>query len=87
MAPVQRPMAHPQRPMQQRPLAQAGYGRPMTGQQQPQNEEREQPVRKQKAAKKKGGGAWRVVLQFVVGLAVIAVVAFAIVWLYIRYYQ
>jgi len=67
-------------------MAQAGYGRPTAGRQ-PQHEEREQPVRKQKAAKKRGSGAWRVVLQFVVGLAVIAVVAFAIVWLYIRYYQ
>lgn len=35
----------------------------------------------------KKGGAWKVVLQFVVGLAVIAGVAAAIVMLYIRYYQ
>ena len=44
------------------------------------------PVRKQRQ-KRSEGGAWRVVLQFIVGLAVIAGVAFAIVALYIRYYQ
>jgi hypothetical protein len=34
-----------------------------------------------------GGGAWKIVLQFVIGLAVIAGVAAAIVALYIKYYQ
>jgi hypothetical protein len=42
---------------------------------------RDEPVRTKK------GGGWKVVLQFVIGLAVIAGVAAAIVWLYIKYYQ
>ena len=33
------------------------------------------------------GSGWKIVLQFVLGLAVIVVVAAAIVWLYVRYYQ
>ena len=35
----------------------------------------------------RSGGGWRTILQFVVGLLIIAGVAFAIVALYIRYYQ
>jgi hypothetical protein len=42
--------------------------------------DRPQPVRAKR-------GGWKIVLQFVVGLAVIASVAAAIVWLYIKYYQ
>ena len=54
-----------------------------------QEQEQPQPQRQAKPAKQKrrGGGAWRVVLQFVIGIAVIAAVAAAIVFLYIRYYQ
>jgi hypothetical protein len=49
----------------------------------------EQPQTKPKRQKRqrRGGGGWRVVLQFVIGLLVIAGVAAAIVALYIRYYQ
>lgn len=37
--------------------------------------------------RRRKGGRWKVVLQFVLGLVVIAVVALAIVALYVRYYQ
>jgi hypothetical protein len=48
-----------------------------------------QDQRQQRPAKSKGrkGGTWKVVLQFVIGLLVIAGVAAAIVALYVRYYQ
>ena len=48
----------------------------------PMRAEQPAPVRT-----KRGGGGWKVVLQFVIGLLVIAGVAAAIVWLYIKYYQ
>jgi hypothetical protein len=56
-------------------------------QQRPQ--EAPEPQRRPRPAKKRGGGSsgWKVFLQFVVGLLVIAGVAAAIVALYIRYYQ
>lgn len=70
-------------PGQQRPMAPQGYRQQPVGPQQPQIPQQSQ--RKQRPVKKSGG--WRVVLQFVVGLLVIAAVAAAIVVLYIRYYQ
>jgi hypothetical protein len=39
------------------------------------------------APAKRGGGGWKIGLQFAVGLLVIVGVAAAIVWLYIKYYQ
>ena len=74
--PLQRPVQPAQRSMQ-RPAAPQGYYEP---QQAVQRSEAPQPA----AAK---GGGWRVLLQFVVGILVIAGVAAAIVALYIRYYQ
>ena len=75
--PMQRPMA-PAAPMRQAPAAQvmrpAGREQP-----QPQAQPKVKPARARR-------GAWMVVLQFVVGLLVIAGVAAAIVWLYIKYY-
>jgi len=44
-------------------------------------------VKQRKVRRGSGSSAWKVALQFVVGLVVIAVVAGAIVWLYVRYYQ
>ncbi len=85
----QRPMAAPARPM--RPAPQQQY-QPASQQQRPMRQQALQPEyapREQQAPArtKKRGGGWKVVLQFVVGLAVIAAVAAAIVWLYIKYYQ
>jgi hypothetical protein len=48
-------------------------------------EYQDQPAPAPKRAKR--GGGWKIVVQFIVGLAVIAGVAAAIVWLYIKYYQ
>lgn len=42
---------------------------------------------RKEAPERRSGGTWRTVLQFVIGLLIIAGVAFAIVALYIRYYQ
>lgn len=70
----------------QRPMAPQGYRQQQpVGPDQYQQPAPEQSQRKPKRAKK--GGGWRVVLQFVIGLLVIAAVASAIVVLYIRYYQ
>ena len=78
-----RPMA---RPMQQRPATamqtgrpaqSAAGGRPM----------RPAPAAVQKQAPPKRGGGWKIVAQFLVGLIVIALVAAAVVWLYIKYYS
>jgi hypothetical protein len=38
------------------------------------------------AATPKTGGGWKIILQFVIGLIVIAAVAATIVWLYYKYY-
>jgi len=43
-----------------------------------------QPNRPQAPAKK--GGAWKTVLQFIIGVIIIVLVAFAIVVLYVKYY-
>jgi hypothetical protein len=75
-----------QRPVQ-RPMAAQGYDRaagPRPGQAPVQQA---QPARPAKVRGERKGGGWKVALQFVIGLAVIAGVAFAIVWLYIKYYQ
>jgi len=54
----------------------------------PQRSESEPASAKQRKVRRgSGSSAWKVVLQFVVGLMVIALVAGAIVWLYVRYYQ
>jgi hypothetical protein len=83
-----RPAAAPSRPQpmagaQQRPVAQRPAPQPAPMRQAPQA----QPQDAVRSSKRRGGGAWRVVLQFVIGLLVIAGVAAAIVALYIRYYQ
>ena len=44
------------------------------------------PARVARPPKQRGGGV-KIVLQFLLGLLVIVVVAAAIVWLYLRYYQ
>lgn len=46
-----------------------------------------QPVPAAEAPSGRKGTGWQTVLQFVAGLLVIAGVAAAVVWLYIRYYQ
>jgi hypothetical protein len=53
----------------------------------PQKKQKKQKPPKQPKPPREGGSAWKVVLQFVVGLLVIAGVAAAIVALYIKYYQ
>jgi hypothetical protein len=91
MAPQPQPRMVPQpRPVQQRPMA-----RPATAQgydrgyeQQPVGRGQAMPRTKERAprAERKSKG-WQVVLQFVIGLFVIAGVAAAIVALYIKYYK
>jgi hypothetical protein len=82
-APLRR---EPQRQPQQQPVSRpVGQRRA----QQPQDS-RQRPVAAQSSAPtkvRKPNRSWRIALQFVIGLAVIAGVAFAIVWLYVRYYQ
>jgi hypothetical protein len=59
-----------------------------TRQQPQQSRQQPAPVRAQRPVRQKTSRTgWRIALQFIVGLAVIAGVAFAIVWLYVRYYQ
>jgi hypothetical protein len=55
----------------------------------PRQQSQEEMVAPARAPKRrrKSGGTWKVVLQFVIGLGVIAGVATAIVVLYLRYYQ
>lgn len=43
-----------------------------------------QPVRQEAPAKT--GGAWKTVLQFIIGVIIILLVAFSIVVLYVKYY-
>ena len=43
-----------------------------------------QPVRQEPPAKT--GGAWKTVLQFIIGVIIILLVAFSIVVLYVKYY-
>jgi len=84
MAP--RPAMAPQ-PRQPQPMRPQQAMRPqpqMMQHEQPQYEEGQAPVRQKRSKAKRSG--WKVVLQFVIGLAVIAAVAAAIVWLYIKYY-
>lgn len=88
--PSARPVGVPQRPQplaapQSRPMPRPVPPRHQPSQAQPQPQP--QAAAQQPKPERSGGGAWRVVLQFVVGLAVIAGVAAAIVALYIRYYQ
>lgn len=77
-------------------MARPAYRQPM---QQPQPAPRPQampsgpaaqaPARPQAAERPQQpakSGGWKVALQFVIGLAVIAAVAGAIVWLYLKYY-
>jgi hypothetical protein len=91
----QRPAERPQRPVQSQPMAarrpQVASSpqvapqpqRPVPAQRRPQVA----PATPPEASVPRRGGGWRVVLQFVVGLLVIAGVAAAIVMLYLRYYQ
>jgi hypothetical protein len=85
----QRPV--PTRPAQpQRPVAPQSYQDPYERQRAPEPRPEARPAAKppkQRKQRGEGGGGWRVVLQFLVGLLVIAGVAAAIVALYIRYYQ
>lgn len=67
------PMARPQQRMPEPP-------RPVEA---PPAVQQPRPAKKRSS----GGGVWRAVVQFVIGLLVIAGVAAAIVALYIRYYQ
>jgi hypothetical protein len=93
--PVRRPVAptgqRPAHAAQGRVPAQRGYQQPRPDQQYDEQEQYEQPQPKRMGRKQKapggGSGTWRVVLQFLIGLAVIAGVAAAIVALYIKYYQ
>jgi hypothetical protein len=75
--PAVRTVAAPPRPQPQSQPQPVQRPVPAQGSQQPPQPK---PVRKR-------GGAWRVVLQFIVGLLVIVGVAAAIVLLYVRYYQ
>jgi hypothetical protein len=82
MAPMQQP-----RPMQQtRPAQQA---RPMQQSAAAQVARSGQPQRpiSQKPAPTKRGGGWKIIAQFFIGLLVIALVATAVVMLYIKYYS
>jgi hypothetical protein len=90
--PQRRPAPQPTR-LQQPQAAPRGYGRdpyardPYPEQAPEPRREQRQPKPRKQRKQRSGGGAWRVVLQFVVGLLVIAGVAAAIVALYIRYYE
>jgi hypothetical protein len=90
MAPQQRPMARPVSPQQRSMPPAQGYDQGAYAQQQPAG--RPQPAPRQQRAEAdepmpRKTAAWKVVLQFVVGLIVIVGVAAAIVALYVRYYQ
>jgi cytoskeletal protein RodZ len=71
-----------------RPYGPQDYAQAQQQQEQliPQKQKKQKPPKQPKPSRE-GGGAWKVVLQFVVGLLVIAGVAAAIVALYIKYYQ
>ncbi|HEX3082424.1 MAG TPA: hypothetical protein VHQ86_04165, partial [Candidatus Saccharimonadia bacterium] len=81
--PVPQPMARPAMPVQ-RPQQ---YARPAAPEAPAPRMQPMQEAPMPKAKRRKRGGGWMVALQFVVGLLVIAGVAAAIVWLYIKYYQ
>ena len=88
MRPVlpQRPMQPAQRPMPaQRPAG--AYPAQQRDMSQQQAQSSASQLRQARAPKRGGSSGWKVFLQFVVGLLVIAGVAAAIVALYIRYYQ
>ena len=83
--------AAPSRLQQPQPLRQP-QPQPIRQQQQPVDArpaayQQTQPQSQPTAAPAKKSSKWMVVLQFVIGLLVIAGVAAAIVYLYIKYYQ
>jgi hypothetical protein len=82
---LEQPQAAPRGrdPYARDPYARDPYAEPAPEPRRGQKQPKPRKQRKQRT----GGGAWRVVLQFVIGLLVIAGVAAAIVALYIRYYQ
>jgi len=83
-----RPAAQPVQPAAAQPPSPAQPNRPAgppAGYQPPQAPSAAAPA-VTPAPSAKGGG-WKVVLQFALGLLVIAAVAGAIVWLYLKYYQ
>jgi hypothetical protein len=93
MAPAQpaRPMRQPQ-PMQQvrpaqptRQVQQTAAGQVVRSGQ-VHGSVQQMPVQ-QKPARSKRGGGWKIIAQFFVGLLVIALVATAVVMLYIKYYS
>jgi hypothetical protein len=92
--PQRRPAAQPtrlERPQAtrlERPqAAPRGYAREPYPEEAPEPRRGQKQLKQRKQRKQSSGGAWRVVLQFVIGLVVIAGVAAAIVALYIRYYH
>ncbi len=81
------PVATPtQRPVAPRPVA--APLRPTTAPRpvakRPSPAQAVQPARPQASAKT--GGAWKTVLQFIIGVIIIVLVAFSIVVLYVKYY-
>jgi len=75
-------------------MASANYGRPQYQPPSRQQMAATQGYEEQRPAKSKAGRSQRktprpvvVVVQFILGVGVIGVVALAIVWLYVRYYQ
>ena len=90
-APVgaQRPVAAAPRPAPRVAPAQAYSqppARPAAAAAPQSTSRRQQPVQQQVAAVPRKGGGWKVVLQFALGLLVIAAVAGTIVYLYVKYY-
>ena len=85
--PAQRPQPRPVPPPGYRPDP---YGRQAVTRQQEaatRQAPAEKPAKPRRERRRRSGNGWRVVLQFVVGLLVIAGVAAAIVALYVKYYQ
>jgi hypothetical protein len=90
--PAQRPQQRPVAPVPQpRPVAPQYRPAPPRGHAQDPYQQQAAPAapqqRQASRPRKRKGSVWGVVLQFIIGLLVIAGVAAAIVALYIRYYQ
>lgn len=80
------PVAPATRPLASRPVAAPvrPTAAPLPEASRPAPAQPAQPVRQEAPAKT--GGAWKTVLQFIIGVIIILLVAFSIVVLYVKYY-
>ena len=73
-----------------RPAARPAYRQPEMPAQQPAAKPQAAPkpaaVKPAEQTESTGGGGWKIAVQFILGLMVIAGVAATIVWLYLKYY-